>query len=101
MILKRNSGVILIFRVQSMSLIWSLEKAGRIADYFELAVLLVTDALNREESCGAHFREEYQTPDGEALRNDKSLLMLLPGNIPEKINLIYFIKKNLNLKRWR
>ena len=47
-----------------------LEKAGRIADYFELARLLVTDALNRKESCGAHFREEYQTPDGEALRND-------------------------------
>ncbi len=48
-----------------------LEKAGRVADYFELATLLVTDALNRKESCGAHFREEYQTPDGEALRNDE------------------------------
>jgi len=48
-----------------------LEKAGRVADYFELAALLVTDALNREESCGAHFREEYQTPDGEARRNDE------------------------------
>jgi len=48
-----------------------LEKAGRVADYFELAALLVTDALNRNESCGAHFREEYQTPDGEALRNDE------------------------------
>jgi succinate dehydrogenase / fumarate reductase flavoprotein subunit len=48
-----------------------LEKAGRVADYFELAELLVTDALNRKESCGAHFREEFQTPDGEALRNDK------------------------------
>jgi succinate dehydrogenase / fumarate reductase, flavoprotein subunit len=47
-----------------------LEKAGRVADYLELAELLVTDALNREESCGAHFREEYQTPDGEAKRND-------------------------------
>jgi len=47
-----------------------LEKAGRVADYFELAGLLVTDALNRTESCGAHFREEFQTPDGEALRND-------------------------------
>ena len=45
-----------------------LEKAGRVADYFELAELLVTDALNRKESCGAHFREEYQTPDGEALQ---------------------------------
>ncbi len=47
-----------------------LEKAGRVADYFELAVLLVTDALNRKESCGAHFREEFQTPEGEAMRND-------------------------------
>jgi succinate dehydrogenase / fumarate reductase, flavoprotein subunit len=48
-----------------------LEKAGRVADYFELARLLVTDALNRKESCGAHFREEYQTEDGEARRNDE------------------------------
>jgi succinate dehydrogenase / fumarate reductase, flavoprotein subunit len=48
-----------------------LEKAGRVADYFELSELLITDALNRNESCGAHFREEYQTPDGEALRNDE------------------------------
>jgi succinate dehydrogenase / fumarate reductase flavoprotein subunit len=47
-----------------------LEKAGRVADYFDLAQLLITDALDRKESCGAHFREEYQTPDGEALRND-------------------------------
>ena len=48
-----------------------LEKAGRVADYFELAELLITDALNRRESCGAHFREEFQTPDGEAQRNDE------------------------------
>ncbi len=48
-----------------------LEKAGRVADYFEVTQLLITDALNRKESCGAHFREEYQTPDGEALRNDQ------------------------------
>jgi len=48
-----------------------LEKAGRVADFIELAGLLITDALNRKESCGAHFREEYQTPDGEAKRNDK------------------------------
>jgi succinate dehydrogenase / fumarate reductase flavoprotein subunit len=47
-----------------------LEKAGRVADYLELSQLLITDALNRKESCGAHFREEYQTPDGEAMRND-------------------------------
>jgi len=48
-----------------------LEKAGRVADYFEVTELLVTDALNRRESCGAHFREEFQTPEGEALRNDE------------------------------
>ncbi len=48
----------------------SLEKAGRVADFFELAELLCTDALQRAESCGAHFREESQTPDGEAKRDD-------------------------------
>jgi succinate dehydrogenase / fumarate reductase flavoprotein subunit len=47
-----------------------LEKAGRVADFFELSELLVNDALARKESCGAHFREEFQTPEGEALRND-------------------------------
>ena len=47
-----------------------LEKAGRVADYFEMGELLCYDALTREESCGAHFREEYQTPEGEALRDD-------------------------------
>jgi succinate dehydrogenase / fumarate reductase, flavoprotein subunit len=48
----------------------ALEKAGRIADFLELAELMVVDALHREESCGGHFREEYQTADGEALRRD-------------------------------
>ncbi|MFN3323685.1 MAG: fumarate reductase/succinate dehydrogenase flavoprotein subunit [Bryobacteraceae bacterium] len=48
----------------------SLEKAGRVADFFELAELMCLDALTREESCGGHFREEHQTPDGEALRDD-------------------------------
>lgn len=47
-----------------------LEKAGRVADYFELGRLLCIDALNRKESCGAHFREESQTETGEAKRND-------------------------------
>lgn len=47
-----------------------LEKAGRVADYFELGELMCYDALTRNESCGAHFREEFQTADGEALRND-------------------------------
>ncbi len=49
----------------------SLEKAGRVADYFELAELICIDALTREESCGAHLREEFQTPDGEAKRDDE------------------------------
>jgi succinate dehydrogenase / fumarate reductase flavoprotein subunit len=48
----------------------SLEKAGRVADFFELGELMCVDALNRNESCGGHFREEYQTPEGEALRDD-------------------------------
>ncbi len=48
----------------------SLEKAGRVADFFELAELMCLDALDRRESCGGHFREEYQTPEGEALRDD-------------------------------
>jgi len=48
-----------------------LEKAGRVADYFELAELMCLDARDREESCGGHFREEYQTAEGEALRNDQ------------------------------
>ncbi len=48
----------------------SLEYAGRVADFLELAELMCLDALDREESCGAHFRVEHQTPDGEALRDD-------------------------------
>lgn len=49
----------------------TLEKAGRVDDFFQLGMLMCRDALDREESCGAHFRSEYQTDDGEALRNDK------------------------------
>ncbi len=48
----------------------ALEKANRVADFMELGELMCRDALEREESCGGHFRTEYQTPDGEALRND-------------------------------
>jgi len=50
----------------------SLEKAHRVADFLELGELMVDDALNRNESCGGHFREEYQTPEGEALRDDEN-----------------------------
>ena len=49
----------------------SLERAGRVADFLELAELMCRDALERSESCGSHFREEHQTADGEALRNDE------------------------------
>ena len=48
-----------------------LDYAGRVADYMEFAEVLALDALERRESCGGHFREEYQTPDGEAQRNDR------------------------------
>jgi succinate dehydrogenase / fumarate reductase flavoprotein subunit len=53
------------------SLNQALEKAGRVADFLELGELMCRDALHREESCGGHFREEYQTEDGEALRDDE------------------------------
>jgi len=49
----------------------SLEQAGRVADFLELGELMCRDALTREESCGCHFREEYQHPDGECKRNDE------------------------------
>ncbi|HTD49152.1 MAG TPA: fumarate reductase/succinate dehydrogenase flavoprotein subunit [Acidimicrobiia bacterium] len=49
----------------------ALEKAGRVADFLEFGELMVRDALHRNESCGGHFREEYQTEDGEALRDDE------------------------------
>ncbi len=67
----------------------SLEKAGRVADFFELGELMCLDALERNESCGGHFREEYQTPDGEARRDDEHFSYVAawgytgPGNRPE------------------
>ena len=68
----------------------TLEKAGRVADFFELAELMCVDALHRNESCGGHFREEYQTPDGEARRDDEQFSYVAaweyrgPGN-PEML----------------
>jgi succinate dehydrogenase / fumarate reductase flavoprotein subunit len=50
----------------------NLEKAGRVGDFLELGELMMQDALHRKESCGGHFREEYQTPEGEALRDDEN-----------------------------
>jgi succinate dehydrogenase / fumarate reductase flavoprotein subunit len=52
------------------SLNQSLERAGRVEDFFELAQAMCLDALHRKESCGGHFREEYRTDEGEALRRD-------------------------------
>ena len=51
-----------------------LEKAGRVADFLELGELFAKDALHREESCGGHFREEYQTEEGEAMRDDENFM---------------------------
>ena len=67
----------------------SLEKAGRVADFLELAELICRDALHRNESCGGHFREEYQTPDGEARRDDEHFAYVAAweytgdGHVPE------------------
>jgi succinate dehydrogenase / fumarate reductase flavoprotein subunit len=67
----------------------SLEKAGRVADFFELAELMCIDARDRNESCGGHFREEYQTPEGEAQRDDERYSYVAAwgykgyGNYPE------------------
>jgi succinate dehydrogenase / fumarate reductase flavoprotein subunit len=64
-----RNGVVVLGPGESLN--QSLEKAGRVADFMELAELMCLDALEREESCGGHFREEYQTEEGEALRNDE------------------------------
>jgi len=69
--LKKSFWKDLKINTNSQTLNDSLEKAGRVADFLELAELMARDALAREESCGGHFRTEYQTPEGEALRNDK------------------------------
>jgi succinate dehydrogenase / fumarate reductase flavoprotein subunit len=57
---------------ESNDLNQSLEMAGRVADFIELGELLCLDALHRNESCGGHFREEYQTEEGEARRDDEN-----------------------------
>ena len=69
----------------------TLEKAGRVADFLELGELMMDDALARNESCGGHFREEYQTPEGEALRDDENYAYVAAweyqgDNQPEKLN---------------
>ncbi|GAB3226711.1 fumarate reductase/succinate dehydrogenase flavoprotein subunit [Hymenobacter seoulensis] len=69
----------------------ALEKAGRVADFLELGELMVDDAYARNESCGGHFREEYQTPEGEALRDDENFAYVAAwqytgDNQPEILN---------------
>jgi succinate dehydrogenase / fumarate reductase flavoprotein subunit len=64
------------------SLNQSLEKAGRVSDFFEIAELMCRDALDREESCGCHFRQEHQTPDHEALRNDDEFAYVATWEYP-------------------
>jgi len=69
----------------------NLELAGRVADFLELGELMASDALNRTESCGGHFREESQTPDGEAKRDDENFCYVAAWeyagkNQPEKLN---------------
>jgi succinate dehydrogenase / fumarate reductase, flavoprotein subunit len=59
-----------------------LERAGRVADFLELAELMCIDALDRDESCGAHFRVEHQTADGEALRDDERWMRISAWETP-------------------
>ena len=70
-----------------------LDKAGRVADFFELGELMMRDALEREESCGGHFREEYQTEEGEALRNDDDYTFASTWEFKGVDNLLFCIKK--------
>lgn len=81
-----------------------LEKAGRVADFIELGELMIDDALDRNESCGGHFREEYQTPEGEALRNDDDYTYVaawefMGENMPEQLNKEELIFENVKLSQ--
>ena len=67
-----NSGKTSTFPELKNTLNPELEKAGRVADFMELGQLMAMDALEREESCGGHFRVEHQTKDGEAKRDDQN-----------------------------
>jgi succinate dehydrogenase / fumarate reductase flavoprotein subunit len=80
----------------------SLEKAGRVADFIELGELMVDDALARNESCGGHFREEYQTEDGEALRDDEKYAYVAAWefkgeNTPEELHKETLVFENVKL----
>lgn len=80
----------------------SLEKANRVADFIELGELMVDDALHRNESCGGHFREEYQTPEGEAMRDDENFAYVaawefLGEGQEEKLNTEPLVFENVKL----
>jgi succinate dehydrogenase / fumarate reductase, flavoprotein subunit len=80
----------------------SLEKAGRVADFLELGELMVDDALHRKESCGGHFREESQTEEGEALRDDDNFAYVAAweytgDNMPEQLNKEPLVYENVKL----
>ena len=80
----------------------SLEKAGRVADFIELGELMVDDALHRKESCGGHFREESQTEEGEALRNDDEFAYVAAWqftgeDMPEQLNKEPLVYENVKL----
>jgi succinate dehydrogenase / fumarate reductase flavoprotein subunit len=80
----------------------SLEKAGRVADFIELGELMIDDALDRNESCGGHFRVEYQTPEGEALRNDDEFAYVAAWeykgeNVPEELHKEELVFENVKL----
>ncbi|WBB52118.1 fumarate reductase/succinate dehydrogenase flavoprotein subunit [Verrucosispora sp. WMMD573] len=76
----------------------SLEKAGRVADFFELAELMCIDALHREESCGGHFRAEHQTPEGEAQRDDERFAYVAAWEFTATGEPSVLHKENLNFE---
>jgi succinate dehydrogenase / fumarate reductase flavoprotein subunit len=76
----------------------SLELAGRVADFFDVAELMVRDALDRKESCGAHYREEYQTPEGEAQRNDEEYTYVAAWQYTGEGNEPNLIKEDLEFE---
>ena len=73
-----------------------LEKALRLSDFIEVGMLMATDALNREESCGGHFREEFQTPEGEALRDDANFSYVSCWKYTGEDSAPELIKEDLN-----
>ena len=75
-----------------------LAKAGRVADFLELGELFAKDALERKESCGGHFREESQTPEGEALRDDKNFTFVSAWRYEGDPSKAKLVKENLNFE---